>query len=115
VAAGGVGIGLAILLPNIITALTIFYSLMSVSLTAPMLFGLFSRRPSTAAAFVSAIAGIVTTVALQFGNAGKGLGMLNAQSTAILLTIVIMLAMMYLFPAPRKEAGGEEGSGDVAG
>lgn len=109
VAAGVAGVGLAILLPNIITALTIFYSLMSVSLTAPLLFGLFSRRPSATAAFVSAIAGIVATVLLQFGNAGKGLGLLNAQSTAILLTIVIMLLMMYFFPASKKETDAEKG------
>ncbi|MDR3590821.1 MAG: sodium:solute symporter family protein [Negativicutes bacterium] len=115
VAAGVVGIVLAILLPNIITALTIFYTLMSVSLTAPLLFGLFSRRPSTAAAFISAIAGIVTTVLLQFGNAGKGLGVLNAQSTGILLTVVIMVAMMVLFPARQKETGSGEGAGNAAG
>lgn len=102
VAAGLIGIALAVLLPNIITALSIFYSLMSVCLTAPLLFGLFSRRPSTIAAFVSSIAGIITTVYLQFGNGGKGLGILNGQSTAILLTVIIMLVMMYVFPADRK-------------
>lgn len=105
VAAGLIGIGLAVLLPNIITALSIFYSLMSVCLTAPLLFGLFSRRPSTTAAFISSIAGIITTVYLQFGNGGKGLGILNGQSTAILLTVIIMLVMMYAFPADRKNSG----------
>jgi SSS family solute:Na+ symporter len=103
--AGGLGIGMAILLPNIITALSIFYSLMSVSLTAPLLFGLFSKRPSTTAAFSSAIAGIIVTVFLQFTNEGKGLGILNAQSTAILLTMIIMVVMMYAFPAKKAGAG----------
>lgn len=106
VVAGIIGVGVAIVLPNIITALSIFYSLMSVSLTAPLLFGLFSKRPSTTAAFVSATAGVITAVFLQFGNGGKGLGMLNGQSTAILLTIVIMLMMMYLFPAKQPEIAG---------
>lgn len=46
--AGVLGVGVAIVLPNIITALSIFYSLMSVSLTAPLLFGLFSKRPEYA-------------------------------------------------------------------
>lgn len=103
VVAGCIGVGMAIILPNVISALSIFYSLMSVSLTAPLLFGLFSKRPSTTAAFVSAIAGIITTVVLQFGNAGKGIGFLNAQSTAILLTMVIMVFMMYAYPAKRTE------------
>jgi len=101
--AGVLGVCVAIILPNIITALSIFYSLMSVSLTAPLLFGLFSKRPSTTAAFVSAIAGIVVTLFLQFGNDGKGLGILNGQSTAILLTILIMIFMMYVFPGTKKE------------
>lgn len=103
VVAGCIGVGMAIILPNVISALSIFYSLMSVSLTAPLLFGLFSKRPSTTAAFVSAIAGIITTVILQFGNAGKGIGILNAQSTAILLTMIIMVFMMYAYPAKNKE------------
>lgn len=99
--AGGAGIVLALILPNIITALSIFYSLMSVSLTAPLLFGLFSRRPSASAAFICAIAGISTTVFLQIFNAGKGVWILNAQSTGILLTLVIMVFMMYFFPAKK--------------
>ncbi|MDF2564210.1 MAG: Na+/solute symporter [Massilibacillus sp.] len=103
IVAGIIGVVMAIILPNVISALSIFYSLMSVSLTAPMLFGLFSKRPSTTAAFLSAIAGIITTVVLQFGNDGKGLGILNAQSTAILLTIILMIFMMYAFPAKSKE------------
>ena len=101
--AGVLGTCMAIVLPNIITALSIFYSLMSVSLTAPLLFGLFSKRPSTTAAFVSAISGIVIALILQFGNGGKGLGMLNGQSTAILCTIIVMIFMMYVFPAVKKE------------
>ena len=102
VAAGILGISIALLLPNIITALSIFYSLMSVSLTAPLLFGLFSRRPSTKAAFICAIAGVLTTVVLQFANGGKGIGILNAQSTGIVLTIIIMVFMMVVFPAEKK-------------
>ena len=104
VVAGILGVCMAIVLPNIITALSIFYSLMSVSLTAPLLFGLFSKRPSTTAAFISALIGIVVAVFLQFGNGGKGLGMLNGQSTAIVLTILIMIFMMYVFPANKKNS-----------
>lgn len=105
--AGVIGVGLALLLPNIITALSIFYSLMSVCLTAPLLFGLFSPRPSSAAAFTCAVVGVIVTVVLQFANAGKGWGMLNAQSTAILLTMVIMLVMMYAMPAKKKKCPAE--------
>lgn len=100
--AGSLGVLIALILPNIITALSIFYSLMSVSLTAPLLFGLFSQRPTAKAAFVSALSGIVTAVVLQFGNAGRGLWILNAQSTAILLTMIIMVVMMYALPSRHR-------------
>jgi solute:Na+ symporter, SSS family len=98
VAAGLIGVLLALLLPDIITALSIFYSLMSVSLTAPLLFGLFSKRPSTTAAFASALSGLVLTVILQFFNAGKGWDILNAQSTGIVFSILVMLVMMVWRP-----------------
>lgn len=103
VGAGILGISIALILPNIITALSIFYSLMSVSLTAPLLFGLFSKRPTAAAAFISAISGIAVTAGLQFANDGKGIGILNAQSTGIVLTILVMLFMMYMYPARQKD------------
>lgn len=100
--AGLLGVGMAVLLPNIITALSIFYSLMSVCLTAPLLFGLFSERPGTTAAFASALSGIAATIYFQFFNAGKGLGILNGQSTAILLTVLVMTGCMYWRPAKTK-------------
>jgi SSS family solute:Na+ symporter len=74
---------------------------MSVSLTAPLLFGLFSSRPSARAAFLSAVSGILTTVILQFGNQGKGFWLFNAQSTGIVAATFVMLVMMYAFPAEK--------------
>jgi SSS family solute:Na+ symporter len=60
VAGAGVGVALAMVLPSIITALQIFYTLMAVALSAPLIVGLYSRRPTAARALVS----IVTSVAL---------------------------------------------------
>ncbi len=98
VLAGIVGIGLAIILPNVISALSIFYALMSVSITAPLLFGLFTKRSSSLSAIMAAIIGVITTVGLQFFHANKGIWILNGQSTAILLTVIIMAVMIYVYP-----------------
>jgi SSS family solute:Na+ symporter len=95
---GIIGVGMAMILPNVISALSIFYALMSVSLTGPLLFGLFSKRASTTSAFIAAIGGIIVTVFLQFGNAGQGIWILNAQSTGILFTILIMFCLLYAAP-----------------
>ena len=100
VAAGFIGIGMAVILPNVISALSIFYSLMSVSLTAPLLFGLFSKRASTKAAFIAALSGILVTLCLPTFYAGKGIGILNAQSTAILVSLLLMGGLCVFRPKP---------------
>jgi SSS family solute:Na+ symporter len=105
VTCGIVGIIVAHFMANIITALSIFYSLMTVSLAAPFLFGLFSKKASVKGAFWSAGIGVVVTLALQFFNHGKGIWILNATSTGIICALVIMLVSIYIMPAP---VAGEE-------
>lgn len=95
---GGLGVIIALFMPNIITALQIFYSLMSVSLAAPFLCGLFSRRASAKGAFASALGGVSTVFYLQVFNAGKGIWLLNVSSTGIVVSVVIMLISMYVVP-----------------
>ena len=98
VVGGLIGVIMALYMPNIITALQIFYSLMSVSLAAPFLFGLFSKRASLHGAFASAAVGIATMLILQFMNQGKGIWLLNASSTAILVAVIVMYISMYIVP-----------------
>ena len=95
---GLLGVLLALWMPNIITALQIFYSLMTVSMGAPFLVGLFCDKASTKGAFASAIAGVATTLVLQFANAGKGLWILNAASTGTVVAVLVMFASLYIFP-----------------
>ena len=59
VVGGGGGVVLAVLLPNIVDALRIFYSLLGVSLFVPMVAGLHSRRPGAGEALAAAGAGVV--------------------------------------------------------
>ena len=98
VVCGILGIVIAYFLANIITALAIFYSLMTVSLAAPFLFGLFSDKASTKGAFASAIIGVAVVMVLRIFNGGKGIGILNATSLGILVAAVIMLLSLYVFP-----------------
>ncbi|HWQ40988.1 MAG TPA: sodium:solute symporter family protein [Desulfosporosinus sp.] len=106
--AGLLGVGMSLILPNIITALSIFYTLMSVSLTAPLLFGLFSTRPSAASASVSAILGVGVTLILTFGIKIELFGVLNAQSAGMIVSLIIMCIMMYTFPAKAFKDGKRE-------
>lgn len=70
-AAGGIaGILLAVLLPNVASALTIFYSLLGVSLFVPMVAGLYSRRPGSAEALAAAGAGVAGLLIAQWSGDG---------------------------------------------
>ena len=58
VAGGGLGVLLAVILPTVIGSLTIFYSLLSVSLFVPVIVGLFSRRAGVPEALAAIGAGV---------------------------------------------------------
>ena len=66
VAGGAAGVVLAIYLASVVDALTIFYSVIIVSLFVPIVGGLYLRRPGTAAALASIAAGLVTLFAVRF-------------------------------------------------
>lgn len=66
VLAGAAGVVLAIWLDSIIAALTLFYSLLTVTLFVPLIGGLYSSRPTAAAALAAMVAGAAG--ALAFNN-----------------------------------------------
>ena len=66
VLAGAAGVALAVWLDSIIAALTLFYSLLTVTLFVPLIGGLYSSRPTAPAALASMVAGAAG--ALAFSN-----------------------------------------------
>jgi SSS family solute:Na+ symporter len=99
VACGLIGIFVAYYMANIISAMAIFYSLMTVCLAAPFLFGLFTRKASVRGAFLSAIIGVALVMGLRLFNGGKGIGILNATSCGILAAALVMLLSLWIFPS----------------
>ncbi len=77
VGGGAVGVALAIVSPTVIGALSIFYTLLGVSLFVPVIVGLYSRRPGVAEALAAIAAGVVIVVALQLWTDGRGSGALT--------------------------------------
>ena len=69
VAGGAVGVILAIVLQTVIGALTIFYSLLVVTLFVPILGGLYSRRAAAPEALAAIAAGVVALAVVRFGLA----------------------------------------------
>lgn len=102
---GVLGVVLALKLESIISALTIFYSLMSVSLTAPLVFGLFTKRASNTGALLSAVMGIALTLYMTFSEThiwDLGFVKLNASTCGILLSFVVMLFSMIISSPKRS-------------
>jgi SSS family solute:Na+ symporter len=64
VAGGGLGVGLALVLPSVASALKLFYTVMTAALLMPLLVGLLSRRPGAAHARAAIGASVLTTAGL---------------------------------------------------
>ncbi len=110
---GIAGVILALRLESIISALTIFYSLMSVSLAAPLVFGLFTKRATNSGAILAAILGVILTLFITFYESESGsvnllvgtldtvnhvvdfgFAKLNASTCGIIFSFVVMLLSM---------------------
>ena len=110
------GVLFALKLGSIISALTIFYSLMSVSLAAPLVFGLFTRRASNAGAILASVCGIALTLFCTFYQGTEtvnlwvgvldtkthlvdlGFSKLNATTCGILFAFIVMAISILVLP-----------------
>jgi SSS family solute:Na+ symporter len=69
---GGVlGVLLSIYLSTIVQAMTVFYSLLGVSLFVPVLGGLYVRRAGQANALAAIVTGVAVLLVVRFGFAGR--------------------------------------------
>lgn len=96
-AGGLLGAALAVQLPTVIGALSIFYSLLGVSLFVPVMGGLFTRRAGTPEALAAIGAGIAVLLALQLS--GRGTGWLNPNLMGLLAATAIFSTLLVF----RKE------------
>jgi len=103
VCAGVLGILLAIILPSIITAVSIFYVLMAVSLFVPVLAGLYSRRVLSSAALASILAAVAATATTMSLTHGQGLGIFSPQAIGIATAAIVMLGFRILHPGNAQD------------
>jgi SSS family solute:Na+ symporter len=74
---GALGVGLAMAAPSVIGVLSIFYSLLTVSLFVPLVAGLYLRRVGTPEALAAIGGGVGVLLLVHFPTGGKGLGLLS--------------------------------------
>ncbi len=95
VAGGTLGVVLAVQLPTVIGALSIFYTLLGVSLFVPVVAGLYLQRTGTAEAVAAVIGGVSFVLAVQIsGEAGRAVWTnpnVGGLATAALASVVVMV------------------------
>jgi solute:Na+ symporter, SSS family len=84
VVAAALGIVLAIALGSVVDALTIFYSLLAVSLFVPVIGGLFVARTASRGALASIGTGVIVMLIVQFATDGTGWHMLTPALAGLL-------------------------------
>ena len=92
VVAGLFGVILAAILPDIISALTIFYSILAVALFVPLLAGLYSAKPTAGGALLTIIGSVSTMVVIHVLTGGIGYWSLSPATWGIGTAILIMIA-----------------------
>jgi len=98
---GALGVLLAIVLPNVVAALSIFYSLLAVALFVPVMGGLFARRAGSREALASIATGLIVRLGIEVFHAGRGVGLLDPT-----LLGVIAAAVAYVTTLGVRAAGG---------
>jgi SSS family solute:Na+ symporter len=104
VGGGVLGVLLSIYLSTIVQAMTVFYSLLGVSLFVPVLGGLYSRRAGQAEALAAIVAGVTVLLVVRFGVAGR-YPWLDPTLSGLVAAAVVFAAVMF-FNRSRQPAGG---------
>jgi SSS family solute:Na+ symporter len=100
VLAGCAGIALAIVLPSVIAAVSIFYGLLAVALFVPVVLGLYWPRMGTPGALAAIFSAIAADLATHFASSGRGFGYFSPPAIGILTGLIVALAVTII--APRR-------------
>jgi len=97
VASGAAGTLLAIALGSVVNALTIFYTLIGVSLFVPILAGLYVRRTSPIGALVTMIAGVTVALVVHASTGGRGWGLVTPATAGLGAAISAWVITLWAF------------------
>jgi len=84
VVGGALAIGVAFVSKTIVDALSIFYTMIAVSLFVPVIAGLYLRRPRPLDALAAIAGGVFVVAVLQFGNDGASIGVFTPAMAGLL-------------------------------
>jgi SSS family solute:Na+ symporter len=101
IAAGALGTAVAIASPTIVGVLSIFYTLLGVSLFVPILGGLLVDRAGTREALAAIVAGVAVMIAVHIGTGGRGYGWLSPALLGI-LAATAAFGVLLILPKERS-------------
>jgi SSS family solute:Na+ symporter len=98
---GALAVALAIVSPSVIGVLSIFYSLLGVSLFVPIVAGLYLKRAATRDALAAIAAGVGGLLAAHFLTGGRGFGTLSPALAGLVAAAVACAGSLLLRRPPR--------------
>jgi SSS family solute:Na+ symporter len=104
VGGGLVGVGLAVVIPTVIDSLTVFYSVLSVSLFVPVVAGLHTRRPGVPEALAAIAAGVTGLFALRM-SAVTGISRWLDPTALGIVASAAAFALLFALRRPRADPG----------
>ena len=108
---GGIlGVALAILSESITDALSIFYTLLGVSLFVPVVAGLYLRRPRALDALAAIVGGVAAVVAAQLWNGGEPIGIFTPAMCGLVAAVVAFAAAGLIVPGSGSTSPARAGS-----
>jgi SSS family solute:Na+ symporter len=105
VLAGALGVAIALVAAGVVSALSIFYTIMGVSLFVPILAGLFNGRAASMDALAAIVAGITVVGGWRVLYAGKAMAGITPAMGGLTAAIVTFFVVQTL----RRALGGSDG------
>ena len=88
VAGGTLAVAVAFVSKTIVDALSIFYTMIAVSLFVPVIAGLYLRRPRPLDALAAIAGGVLVVAALQFGRDGRPVGIVTPAMAGLMAAAI---------------------------
>jgi SSS family solute:Na+ symporter len=93
IAGGVLGVIVALLSKTIVDALSVFYTLLGVSLFVPVVAGLFMQRPRAAEALAAIAGGVIVVISVQLWTGGQPIGVFTPAMCGLAAAIVAFAAV----------------------
>ena len=96
IVSAALGLALAIVAESIVTIITIFYTLITVTLFVPILAGLFVPRTAAAGALASIAGGVGGALVIQLATSGRGWGLITPALGGLIVATAAWIVSLSL-------------------